>query len=140
MDLLASMMAAVVAIRRELLMGFASGVFFGVVMYLCRPLLQWWASRSRNDVRRLLQLEIMGRTSTYALMGLGYGLQMAGAMVLIPLRARTPLETFGVGAVVTILFILGSTAIGVIGTRAAKRLAKQVIELRGSASESQPAQ
>jgi hypothetical protein len=121
-------------------MGFASGVFFGVVMYLCRPLLQWWTSRSRNEVRRLLQFEIMGRASTYALMGLGFGLQTAGVLVLIPLRARTPLETSGVGAVVAVLFILGSAAIGVIGTRAAKRLAKQVIELRGSASESQPTQ
>jgi hypothetical protein len=45
MALLLGMMTVVVAMRRELLMSVASGVFFGLVMYLCLPLRQRWMPR-----------------------------------------------------------------------------------------------
>jgi hypothetical protein len=114
-------------------MGLAGGVFYALAMFLCRPLLR--RSAPRNDVRRLLYSEALQPVSTYVLAGLGYGLQMAGVLVLIPLRAtRPPLEPWAIGFVVAVLFILGSAATARIGTGAAKRLAKQVIELRASAS------
>jgi len=135
MDFLAGVMAAAAALRHELLMGLGLGVAFALVMYLCRPLLRWSAFRSGNEARRLMHVEIMGRISTYALMGLGYGLQMAGVLVLIPLRPmRPPLETWAVAYVVALLFVFGSVAIALVGARAAKRLAKQVVELRAATS------
>jgi hypothetical protein len=73
--------------------------------------------------------------STYVLMGLGYGLQIAGVLMLISLRqARPPLEMWAVGSLVALVFIGGSVAIALIGTQAAKRLARQLIDLRASAS------
>jgi hypothetical protein len=133
MDFVAGVMTAAIAVKREILMGLAGGVFFALAMFFCRPLLRW--SAPRNDVRRLVYSEALQPVSTYVLVGLGYGLQMAGVLVLIPLRAtRPPLETWATGFVVAFLFILGSAATVRIATGVAKRLAKQVVELQASAS------
>jgi len=135
MKLLAGMMAAAVAMKREILMGLAPGVLFALVMYLCRPLGRWSASRSQDDVRRLLHSELMQPVSTYVLMGLWFGFQMAGTFVLIPLGPiRPPLERLAVALIGIVLLLFGTVAITLVGTRAAKRLAKQVMELRAAAA------
>jgi hypothetical protein len=130
--LLSGLLWAAIAFKGELLRGLVGGVVFSVVAFLIHPLSRRWAVR--NEVDRLLYLETH-RVSTYVLCGVAAGLWSTSVLVLIPLRARTPeLEPWAVGSFACLLFVLGGSALATIGSRRARRLAQQVVELRASAA------
>jgi hypothetical protein len=112
------------------LWGLTAGVAYGSIMFLFRPLFRREAARSQ--VRLLLYSETL-RASSFVLMGLAFGLWFAAVLVLLPLRAPAPRVELSMAILVFLLFMSGTVAFARIGTQAAKRLARQLAELRGSA-------
>ncbi len=126
MDLVAGVIATAIALKRVFILGLVAGVVFPLVMFLARPLSRWWAAR--NEVERLLDAD-RDRLSTYVMIGLAAWFCYTGLGVLFAPAARLePWRTFlGV-----LLFLFGFVAIARIPARAARRFARQVVELRAS--------
>ena len=110
--------ATVVEFKVQLLIGLAASAAFGLFMFLCEPLTR---SLTRDEANRLI-LSDQRRLSTYVLMGLGFGGLMTAFMVL---------EQLGVTRLVFILYMIGALALVMLARLQVKRLAKQLLALRG---------
>jgi hypothetical protein len=114
-----------VGFKSQLLLGLTVASIFGVVMYVCDPLIR---RATRDEANRLILSE--GRLSRYVLIALAFGGVITGYEVLMDVADRGLPLTTPVARLVFTLNLIGLFGAVFGGRLLAKRLAKQVLALR----------
>jgi hypothetical protein len=112
----------IVEFKNQLLLGLTVATIFGVVMYVCDPLIR---RATRDEANRLILSE--ARLSRYVLIALAFGGVITGYEVLMDVADRGLPVTASVARFVFILNLIGLFGAALGGRLVAKRLAKQVL-------------
>jgi hypothetical protein len=119
--------AALAAFQRELVYALGMGAFFGLFMFVSQQLL-WRATR--DEVNRLLISDQL-RWSTYVLMGVAFASVGCGLTLLVKLPGLESGLIAPAARLAGLLFLIGLFTMAIMGSMQAKRLARQLVALRG---------